>query len=995
MAASATPKTKLPFNSFSVIDLETTGFDPAKDEIIEYGAVRVRDGSIVHEFSQLADPGRPIPPGVSRLTGIQDADVKGKPRTREALEPFLAFLEGESVIVAHNAGFEAGFLKAKGAPDKASRLVDSLVLARIVWPELPHHDLQSLGQFLGIKAGDAHRATADAALTARLWLKLLEAVNEFHPAVVKTIARLLRSADSPYAAFFASFEALMTREAMVRKGGTYEALFEDFSEQLEAMKDRKELPELHEMKPLDAEETAKLFAPEGLYARRLPGFEHRPEQGKMARALCAALNDGEHALVEAGTGTGKSLAYLTPAISWSLLNNVPVVVSTNTRSLQDQLFQKDIPSVRQILDQPFHAVRLKGASNYLCVRRLLQTVEQTDRELLEPERLALAALVVWAARTPAGDISECAGFFNLGGQELWERLVLGGKECLSAACRHGRRCFLFKARGQAASAHLIVVNHALVFSEIGLENSILPPYSTLIFDEAHNLENTATENLLRRISSWRLAGILNRLHSKGEGERGMGVLDTLQFRLRRGPKNSSQAAREHLSNQAEKALKWVENARALQSSFFAGISGIYAPAGAGASPGPAGRRRGGDRPGVPDRLRYSSETQEGPEWASLVDQEKGLALGLGKLLDELNEIRTGLDSPEASSAAGVSALREELQWRGEELSEFISDLEFVVEGKDGNHVYWASREAGRQGMEYGMQAAPIDVGPLMLEHFFKPKQSVLLVSATLTVAGQFDFFKQRVGLDRLGNDRGVQELSIPSCFDYESQALLAVPSFLPEPDYHQRDFSGFLADLLVDVFGISRGRGLVLCTSYAMLEELHGLLKRGLAAQSILVLGQGMDGETSQIARIFKSDGSSVLLGTQSFWEGFDAPGLLCCVVVAKLPFPVFTDPVVQARCELLESRGINAFNGFLVPSAAIRLKQGFGRLIRKKSDFGAVIISDKRILTKRYGRVLLNSLPARYQEYARREDLLRDLRGFLEEMDERVSRNQTSPASA
>ncbi|MBI2193388.1 MAG: hypothetical protein HYU36_15545 [Planctomycetes bacterium] len=986
MTATAKRSSTFSLLDFCVIDLETTGLDAERDEIIEFGAVRVRGGKLVESFSELADPGRPIPAGVSHLTGIRDSDVRGRPCSRDVLQRFLSFLADEAIVVAHHASFEASFLKARGAAAGLGRLFDTLVLARILWPEMPHHDLQSLGQVLALSPKNAHRAAADAETTVQVWLAILRAARELPPAVIETLARLFRSdAESPCAAFFGRVEAESAHEASTRRDPSYGALFHDFSEYLSRLKpeaakaDEEEEEEEKAIKPLNVEKMAKLFSQGSVFVQRLPEFEYRPEQGEMVRAICTALNEGDHALIEAGTGTGKSLAYLTPVVGWSLLNDTAVIISTNTRSLQDQLFQKDIPALRQALDRPFHAVRLKGASNYLCVRRFLQALEHPDRPFSPEEQQALAALVVWASRTESGDISECSGFFNLKGMELWERLGLGGKECMGSACRQGRRCFLFKAKGEAAGADVVVVNHALVFSEIGLSSALLPPASCLVFDEAHNLENVATESLTRRITRYRLTALLGRLHPE-EGSKGpRGLLSHWLGQVRGRARPTRPPPQPELPALLENASDRVRDVRERGQRFFQAGVGLFA-----AAPRPGRSRLHLTSP--PERLRYTSDTQEGPAWSRVLQEGQPLMQALRDLAQALIDLQPRLAEALGQASGRPPSSLEELSWRAGELTEYASDLESILQANSDQTVYWASREKSGTNVEAAFQSAPIDVGSILLVHLFQPRPSVVLVSATLTVAQRFDSFKQRVGLDRLG-DRRVLELSLPSCFDHENQALLAIPSFLPAPEYDQQDFSDRLADLLVDLFRISRGRGLVLCTSYSMLEALHARLKPALADQAILVLGQGIDGETGQIARIFKSDGHAVLLGTQSFWEGFDAPGdCLRVVVVSKLPFPVHTDPVIEARCQLLESRGVNSFMHYVVPSAAIRLKQGFGRLLRRKTDFGVVVLSDKRVLTKRYGPILLQSLPAPHQEYARREDFLRDVQAFLEEKDERSS---------
>ena len=969
--------------SFTAIGMKATGSDLASAEIIELAATRFREGEVAAEFSLLVDPGQSIPRPVTRLTGIKDSDVIGKPSAREALTELAAFLEDEDTLVAHGDTFDAGLLTTRGAGEWIDEVVDILPLSRIVWPELNRHDPRSLAEALQVAAPKDRRAAAEAALAGNLWLAAREAVDELHPAVVQTISSLLDPLDSPLSKFFKEFDAKMAREAMLRKGGNYASLFADFTEYLDEIRARDESPPPEELQPLDVEKMGALFSDRSIFAKRLKEFEFRPQQVEMVRSICQAFNQGEHAVIEAGTGTGKSLAYMTPAIGWAILNRQRVVVSTNTRSLQDQLFEKDLPALRTVLKKDFKVVRLKGAANYLCTRRLLQVLEHPDRELANGDRLPLAALALWAARTPTGDLAECSGFDSLGGRETWAKLDLGGGECTTRSCREGRRCFLFKARGEAMRADIVVVNHALVFTDMGMATGILPAYHYAIFDEAHNMENVATENLARSVTPYRVKGLLDRLHQSDDWESGRGAIPQALYQVRKmqgagGAKFAEIGA--GLEEKLQAAINRVQQARAASQEFFRSAAEIAASNSGDAGGG--GPRGAGRRPGnLSERLRYSSDTMDGPAWSAAVREGKGLAEAMDAVLDTLKNFADQLADSE-----DLAPLRrecgEELQRRKDELSELVDDLEFLLKAQDTGSVFWLERERGQREPLHSFQSAPIDIGPLLIEHLFETKQSIIMVSATLATGENFGFFRQRVGLDRL-QDRTVQELQLGSCFDLESQALLALPSFLPEPDYREKDFGRQLGDLLGDVFSISKGRGLVLCTSYALLDELYPLLKDRLEPQSIPVLGQGIDGEAAKIAAVFKEESNSVLVGTQSFWEGFDAPGnTLCCVVVSKVPFPVFKDPIVEARCESLDARGLNSFMNYMVPSAAIRLKQGFGRLIRTKTDFGAVILADRRVLTRRYGRLLFRSLPVRHVEYGRWETMLAGMREFFEEKD-------------
>ena len=951
------------FQNFTVIDFETTGLNPEEDEIIEVAAVRFREGESPESFSRFADPGRAIPRDISRLTGISNKDVAGQPTPKEALKEMEEFIGDEEIVVAHNVEFEAAFLKAKGMSSLGRRLYDTLALSRIVWPERSRHDLRALCEFIGLDA-NFHRATDDARVAGLVWLALMDGIDALHPAVVHTVAEFLGPVDTPLAEVFLRFDERMFKESMLRETGKYQELFENFNEYAEELRNKKEELVPPELSLLEAQRMGRMFSPSGVFAKRKEGFEYRQQQVEMVHGICQAFNEGRHALIEAGTGTGKSLAYSACAIGWSILNGLRVVISTNTKSLQDQLCDKDLPELRKVLQKNYKTVRVKGADNYLCVSRLMSILNRGESDLLVRDRLPIAALAVWAARTKSGDVTECPGFINQKGREIWSRLNLGGSECMRT-CRNQCRCFLYKARGEAMRANIVVANHALVFTDMAMENGILPSYSYLVLDEAHNVERVATDHLSREVTSFRVFSLLDNLYikEKKQGRGGRGALGYLHYVVQRDLTQKDSAP---LKSKFESACKQVDVARDASGEFFDALSLLF-------ESGKGSARE-------PSKKRFTSETQEGAYWQTIRRTGNELCSALNAILDAAESV-----SEQVAQQQKLSVLRapiEELKRHVEDVSQLSQDVEFILEARSDNDVFWTEKQRWRGRWNYSAHAAPIDVGPLLRQHLFERKSTVLMVSATLSTGGSFDFLKQRIGMDQL-EEQNFCELLLGSCFDLQNQAMLAIPAFLPEPGYQASDFGEQLGRLLVDALRATKGRALVLCTSYSLIEELYEPLKRDLALSDIRVLAQGIDGEASSLTDDFKSDSSSVLLGTQSFWEGFDAPGnTLCCVVVSKLPFPVFKDPIVEARCELLESRNINSFFNFMVPSAAIRLKQGFGRLVRTKDDYGVVLLTDKRMLTTRYGSTLLQSLPIPHIAFSDAPALIQQFQNFFEVKD-------------
>jgi Rad3-related DNA helicase len=487
----------------------------------------------------------------------------------------------------------------------------------------------------------------------------------------------------------------------------------------------------------------------------------------------------------------------------------------------------------------------------------------------------------------------------------------------------------------------------------------------IVFDEAHNLENVATDYLSVRLYGWRIYKIVNRLHRARRDGTGKGLFTNIRHQL-----SMSKAAATPTAEAAEKRIQRIigtlpEVGKAAES-FFSAIGVLFE------------MRRQSTYSRGEDKLRFSAQSRRPDVWEDVEKEKKGLIAHLGGLAKSLE----GLGEHVKELADAMSYGREfqrEIQFQVDQLKELITDVEFVIAGGEENYVYWAARSQGAR-VQHELWAAPLDISVMMKENFFNAKRTIVLSSATLSVDGRFDFMLERIGAVGLPPGRIVCK-DVGSSFDFERQTRLCIPRFLPEPREAGGAFEEKLAELLVEMFMASNGRGMALFTSYEMLDAVHPAVKERLEVENILVLGQGKDGSREAITALFQRDITSVLLGTQSFWEGVDFAGeTLSLLVIAKLPFHVPTEPIVQARCELLESRGVDSFLHYTLPSAVIRLKQGFGRLIRTKTDRGIVVITDRRLLTQRYGQAFLRSLPTNHSAFADKEGLLEAIQGFLGE---------------
>ncbi len=939
------------------IDIETTGLDAYADEIIEVAAAVHRGGEIVDRFAERIRPTQPLSPGIIKLTGITPATLKGARAADAVLADLLDVLPGDAMYVAHNAPFVGSFLRRATRDRFDADLLDTAELARICKPTLSSRRLDALRRQLDLPEPTAGGALGDCETVLALLEALVDAALDIPLPALIEINRLLEGErSSPLAEFF---HAALTHVRGRHRGRPpgFVLLFPEEP----WPKPRPVPPEDIEYEPLDADRFETLLGPDGPFAQQLDGYEHRTEQVAMARAVTDALNGSRHLLVEAGTGIGKSLAYLVPAVHWSGLNDAPVVVSTNTKNLQSQLFFKDLPLIRSALGLECKTALIKGRRNYLCLRKLLYLLRHAGAELDRRDRARLAGVLVWAASTRSGDISESGLGDGRAGRRVADQITSLGEECPGYNCDHARRCFLFRARRRARAADIVVANHAVIFSEMANaeQSAVLPPYQHIIFDEAHNLEAAATRHFSIEVSMPLFRRVLRRLWRPGRRRAGRGLIPSIlreAERLYRASELWDLAA-----DQATKAVDALSTMDDALEPFFHRLADLL------------GDKDEADVQRIwPDRKRESM-------WAPIRAAKETLISALARVMRPTEGLADTLDQmgpgEQADQADFIQQLNAVVDW----LRELTQDLELFLATANENYVYWVERADSRQGGVRGW-AAPIKIGPELFEHVYGPKHTAVFTSATLTVRGSTSFLRKRLGLDLVEPDRLI-ETNAGTPFDYDRQCRIMVPAFLPEPSGRGTEYGEQLGVLMAEVFRRTRGRAMALFTSYHMLRAATGVLRDELLGDGIHILTQGASGSRESITAEFKRDVRSVLMGTHSFWEGVDLMGeTLSCLVVARLPFAVYTDPIHQARCEQIEAEGENAFIGYSLPSAVIRLRQGFGRLIRHKTDRGIVIIADRRIITRRYGSWFRNSLPAPTQKFGDRDELLRAVEEFLTE---------------
>jgi ATP-dependent DNA helicase DinG len=622
--------------------------------------------------------------------------------------------------------------------------------------------------------------------------------------------------------------------------------------------------------PTKASSVRQFFSRHGALSHWHPNYEYRPGQLEMAEAVESALADGKHLIVEAGTGTGKTLAYLVPAI----LSGKRIVVSTGTKNLQEQLFFKDIPFLQKHFPRPLEVCYMKGRNNYACRQKIYDADKEAILTGLE-EVADFQIIQEWEHTTEFGDRAEIKTLPESSG--AWTKIDARRDLCSGQKCPQFERCFITLMHQRAAQSDIIIVNHHLFFADLAIKDDdvpgILPDYHAVVFDEAHEIEDVAGQYFGVQISNYRFQ------------------------ELRRDVARISRQ-KQFGSAELDRTLDRLEQLSEQFFSLFGLIDG---------------------RTGFEGRSAFIESNQ---------DAYSDLLINL-----ELTQSHLKLLKSQPEDVGPLIRRAEEL----------TLSLRFILESDDADYVYWVER----RGRGCFLQATPVDVSAILAERLFDKLDTTILTSATLAVSGTFEFAKQRLGLPY------ARTLVVPGHFDYEKQALLYVPQHLPDP--RDAAFTKMAADEIIQLLEHSRGRAFVLFTSYQQMRLVYDRVSLAIEFPTLM---QGTGPRTALLEE-FRDTPNSVLFATASFWQGVDVPGdQLSCVIIDRLPFAVPSDPVVEARLRKIRETGGNPFYDYQIPQAAIALKQGFGRLIRSRSDRGVLVLLDNRITKQRYGQVFFDSLP-------------------------------------
>ncbi len=937
-----------------VLDTETTGLDPVRDRVVEIGAARLDAGlRVVATWDTLVDPGCPLPLQIARLTGLSPDDLAAAPPFGDAYAALRDFL-GDAVVVGQNVAFDLAMLGAAAArcsaPPPHPRVFDTLEAALLLLPELDRHGLSSLA--LTLDLGDApHRALPDALATAALLRELARRAAGLSDAERRLLTaaawRPLDLLDTlsvapddlparPTAAAPEHLRGVARRPALTvdRAGPAADEPPPDDAEPAGAEARPASLP-------CRADGWRAAFAADGALAAALEGFAVRPGQVELAGEVADLLDGGGLALFEAGTGMGKSLAYLLPAAFRAGASGTRVTVSTKTKALQRQLAERELPLVASCLPDGFRWTLLMGRENYVCRRRLDEALASAGADLFDRDRaLALAWL---AGRLRRGQVDVSALPFGATSAlpalaEAAHELRAHAAACLGGRCRARDGCLWRRARAAARAAHLVCVNHALLLAG----GDALPPFDDLVIDEAHLLPDEAVSAFTERVDQAAIDALLDEVRGGRGGRRPLAAV----------VRHAASTAPAEVAATLEGAAVGFERAATALPGLAADLATALEALVAAAAPpadGEAAELYGRTlllTPGLQEQPLFDDVATVGSALgAALAGLARASATAADALPDEHRE-RPRAVSVGAEAAAAARLLDDANR---PPLADVVSWAE---------HARRPVRQAGRAargGSVWSLNRAPLSPAPLVRERLWDRLRSGVLLSATLGVAGSFDYYRGEAGL---AADLDVRERVFASPFDYRRQAALVLEHD-PAARYDAAARPARLAAHLRRLTEITGGRLLALFTNRREVEDVAGRVGPHVEDEGVVLLAQGVHGGAAALAEEFRSHSATVLLGVDALWTGQDFPGdALVCLVIARLPFPR-QDARFQARRRVAEQEGRDWFASFYLPEAVLRFRQGFGRLIRTETDRGVVVVLDQRLTQKSYERRFLDSLPA------------------------------------
>lgn len=923
---------------YVAIDLEATGLNPQTDEVIEIALVVFTREREVSRYSRTIRPKQKVSRDILQLTGITAEELETSPAFDEVSDEIRKHI-GARPIVGQSVGHDLALLGSAGLK-RANRTIDTYRLASALLPDLPNYQLGTISDHLGqsISVEDRHRALHDALAAMYVFKALLDRIEDYDPSTLSQVAAFARTAGWPEAPFFES-AARERLEAPLFAADR--PLTVPLELQFLVSRERPEpLRPTGSSDMIDIDRLERLLGKDGPLSRVLERYEPRPTQVTMAKAVAGSLNNDQQLLVEAGTGTGKSLAYLLPAAMFAISRGERVLVSTATIALQDQLYRKDLPDVHTALveagiDEELHVAVMKGRQNYLCLKQWF--AHSNDPVEDEHDASLRAKILLWLGQTSTGDRAELR--LTTEEERHWRKFASERGRCTVGRCPYAgsNQCFFHRARYNAMHAHIVIANHSLVLSNAA-EGRVLPGFDRLVIDEAHHLEDEATRQLSFVVDRAAVDDAVKAL-ARSDGAVQGGAIPIAAAVLTRIKDSTAIKHSEKARSLADEAVRLAPQIQSLAGELFNRLAQLV------------GKPRFGGGAGYAQSQRITEQMQDSGAfvqaaliWEELEHLLRNLVETGAWFMQVMDEVSLPNDDTHplvqqrddavVELMTGVDQLDEVMRQLGECLGEF-----------NPTKVYWVQRSS-QLGL-ISLNGAPLDVSVLLNQYVYASLRTVVLTSATLTIDGSFSFIAEHLGL------KDATTLDLGSPFDHENSTLVYVAEDMPEPSHP--NYTGVLHDVLGEALIGTHGRALVLFTSHRALRDARNALKEPLETHNIIVLGQGVDGSSRNLIERLRTEEGTVVFGTSSFWEGVDVVGdALSMVVITKFPFSVPSDPIFEARSELYDQ----PFMELSLPLAVLKFKQGFGRLIRSAEDRGVCVILDKRAISKRYGSSFIQSLP-------------------------------------
>ncbi len=931
--------TELGLNSFIAFDFETTGLSPEDDRIIEIAAIRFTDGVPGEKFVSLVNPGRSITPEIADITGINDALVKDAPTEDKVVDAFLEFL-GDAPLVAHNIPFDIAFLKAlRNRFDREQvehELYDTLQLSRAFLYFRPAHNLGSAAEYFGYTAEGSHRAEQDTINCGNVFVHLIEEAASYPLGVITKILEIIKKHSVPNKALYVNLANALTKAGDLKTGLTTSVIEKTSHNNRFVYQGKKDTVDYS---------IKEVFGTNGLLQEVLPGYETRDQQLDYALAAHEAFTENQIAVVEAGTGLGKTLAYLYPSIRrvFKSEEGSPTIISCHTKHLQDQLFYKDLPRLAQALDVSLEAVMLKGRNNYICRTRLDWTIADSGNILSPVEAECLLPLIIWLEWTATGDMSECTGFWSFRQLRVAGMIRSEPGFCTTPLCSRHNGCFFGPLRRSAYRAQIIVVNHALLLSEVS-NPGILPPYKNLVVDEAHNLVKVAYSQFTLALDRTVIGTLVTRIDLEASGS--VRLNNRLKELVKLRP--ALERPLENLRRDKDQCLT------ANREFFKTYISEVQ------------------------NRFKVNAPYTEKKMLAELAAEFGSVHVELMQLSDALKEITFTLQRVEQelrtadNNSGDYLDIIQVFEQSRQQFAETLEILTRLTQKQDRDWVYWLEgryRTGRSKKPELGLSicAAPINVAPDLVANLFSIVDSAVLTSATLRIDDSFNYFLNRTGLDNIELDNVVTR-EIDSPFHYDDQVkylqLAGEMNRSKDPEY--------IADLVYRCHKHFNQRMMILFTSWSMLNGCYAALRQRPGGRDLPIFAQRSTASRFSLIKGMEETPNGILLGTDAFWEGVDLSGdLLEILIITKLPFDVPTEPIIKAYSEMLNQSGRNSFIEYSVPEAVIKFRQGFGRLIRSTTDEGIFIVLDERIVGKRYGNFFREAIPTPMSVFHTVDELL------------------------